>query len=248
MVMYNRYGYRVRRKKKSCTPAKTPTEHSVAKILSQFQEINAKKILEEFARAPDTFNFKSATPAQLDSLLTYDFELFAPHLDVNSLAVYERVRWLNTQNNASNYIDVNKLPNYAIDDMVTKKPAIVEILPISFSKIAYGGWQALINYDKAYMLRLVKNLHNMRNKTELRRLMVANPDIFPMLTVEAIQGSVITAKEWALMLKWPALKNVKVNFSPEVTEWLDQEILTEILLGNSNSSKQLNAALSILRG
>jgi hypothetical protein len=40
---------------------------------------------------------------------------------------------------------------------------------------------------------------------------------------------------------------VVIKYSPEVTEWLDQEILTEVLMGDSKSSKQLNTALSLLR-
>jgi hypothetical protein len=238
--------YRYRKTYKSAT-AKVPTIATTAAILRQMHVVNPDKVLAQFKRCPDSFDFKNITTHQIDNLLAFNFELFAPRLNVNSISVYERVRWLTTKDVAAKYIDLEKLPSYAIDNIVSNDPKLVKTLKIPLSRISYSGWQTLVNYDKSRLNDLSNNLSTLRDKTKLRRLLTANIEIFPLLTINAMQSSVLTAKEWALLLLWPK-NNAVVKYSPEVTEWLDQEILTEVLVGDSKSSKQLNTALSLLRG
>jgi len=246
MSFYTASGYR--KKYKNAKAKQPPSEKATAAILHQHQVTKPKQIIDSFRANPKSFDFKKATTNQLVNLLSYDFDLFAPHVDVNTIPVYEKVRWLNLRPDiAYDHIDIHRLPAYAIDDMVTKKPGLADIIDLPLEKVSTDGWQALINHSDAYKFMFVRKLHGMRNKSELRRLLVKNPALFPIMTIEAIQNSVISAKEWALLLKWPDLKGLKVKYDPAVTEWLDQEILTEILMGNSKTSKQLNTALAILR-
>jgi len=238
-----------RKRYKNAKAKLPPSEKTTAGILHQYRVTNPKKTIADFRANPKSFDFKNVTPGQINNLLAYDFELFAPHLDVNSIPVYEKVRWLNTRPDlAYRHIDINRLPAYAIDELVSKKPELADTFDIPLSKVSNDGWRALIEHNQSYIHHLVKNLPAMRNKTELRRLVVSTVDLFPVLTIEAMQNSVISAKEWALLLKWPDLKGLNVKYDPAVTEWLDQEILTEILMGESKTSKQLNTALAILRG
>jgi hypothetical protein len=236
------------RRYRSARVAAAPSEKAVGTILRSLHIVNPAKILQEFKTTPANFDFKNITPSQVVNLLAYDFDLFAPHLDVNSIAVYEKVRWLSVRPDvAFTYIDLDKLPSYAIDELVTKKPMLADIIDLPLHKLSHTGWQALMNHNRSYIFQVVRNLSSIRNKSNLRKLIVSNVDIFPALTIDAMRESVISAKEWALLLKWPDLKGLSVKYDPDVTEWLDQEILTEILLGNAKTSKQLNTALSLLR-
>jgi len=229
--------------------AAAPSEKAVGTILRNLHIVNPAKILHEFKTTPTNFDFNKITPSQVVNLLAYDFDLFAPHLDVNSIAVYEKIRWLTMRPDvAFDHIDLNKLPAYALDELVTKKPTLADILDLPLHKLSHTGWQALMNHNRSYRFQVVRNLSSIRNKSNLRKLIVANVDLFPALTIDAMRESVISAKEWALLLKWPDLKGMDVKYDPDVTEWLDQEILAEILMGNTKSSKQLNTALAALRG
>lgn len=118
-------------------------------------------------------------------------------------------------------------------------------------------WYNMIKKDKRFKDLFIHYTHTLDTKTSLRRIIRSYPTLIKQLTIDIMENSVLTKKEWALLVTDILnRKDNSVKITKEFGDWKIHEDLyeeiklglsVEILSGQSKLSKRLSNSLSKIK-
>ena len=174
-------------------------------------------------------------------LLISDFKMFGDKINIASLPTEMLIDlFITAPVRYSPYIDFSKVPMSLFWRVADRSPTLFKKHSLPLKKIGDRAWAKLLKHDRSYFVSpFMENIASIRNKSDLRWMFQMNPSLIPELTVDAAMNSVVTGKEWVLLLSRSRIKGRM--YSEEVRQWLDQQLSIEVLKGSKNSKRLQNA-------
>lgn len=139
-----------------------------------------------------------------------------------------------------------KLTQNVLNTIAYKSPKLIEEHCTDFTKISTNSWfwENMIEYDSKYEQIFISNTRSCSTKTDVRTVIKQFPRLIKLLTLDIIDDSKLTGKEWALLIDLVMRQNAKefVGFKlpDDITEYLDFDLSVSILKGKG--SKRLQKA------
>lgn len=130
---------------------------------------------------------------------------------------------------------LTKMDKYGIKKVLT---------PYAWSEYVIAGRR----YQHKRLVEFKEAFPDLRNKSEVRRMLVRCPCMLGVLSVEDLQKCPVTAKEFISFLNRELDDADRYKYvSTPVVDWLEQEVFLETLDGTSSISKPLQKNLDELR-
>lgn len=142
-----------------------------------------------------------------------------------------------------------KLTSNLVTGLVTRYPKLVDTHIPDLTDVVTTDtfWRIMLkqNFPK-YSALFLTHLNSVSTKTDVRVIFWENPSLITNVTVEHIQNSKLTAKEWSLMIRqMKTYKDVLKNWqmSAELKDEIKYSLSVEILDGTSTMSTYVKNSL-----
>lgn len=187
------------------------------------------------------FDFLLLHEVERATLLCIDWESFHTHIEASDLNIVLRVEIVRA--NPKLFVELltgDRITREQFSELLFMCPEISKVAKdIPYGRLYLTAWESLLAYDFNTFSVVLKNIiPAIRNKTYLRRIIKMWPPVVLQLTVQDIQKSVLTAKEWVLYTYSEHLK-----FSGPVVVWIDKEITMQVIAGSFTASEPLREAI-----
>lgn len=206
-------------------------------------------LVDLYRENPDAFDFNKLTTEQRVLMLSENYEIFKDKIDIAALPKKNRVDlFISKPNVFKKFIDFEDLTKELLQRIAIMRPSYFVKYKLPVAKLNQTSWLRLIKHKpEKYVDLFVENIPNLRSKTELRTIFEKNPKLLTVVTVDAAQHSVLTAKEWILLINWKDVRKTPYTYKEDVIEWLEIESSVEVLSGSA-ASRQMKLALKRMKG
>lgn len=233
-MSYNRWGYFI--------------DRSEAKLLTKNLNVIAFRKLIKANRS--IVNFVGMPSKDKFSLLESDFVFYSKLIEISSLVQGDLIKLaLRKPTQVLKYVDWSIISGPNKSKIAVARPTWFKKHKIPLDNIDDEAWVRLLkNNPKLYIPKFLDEMPTMRNKTKIRKVFYNMPVLFQLVTVDTLEASPLTAKEWILIINSKWFNNIDIKYSDEVKEWLEDEVLANVLAGNAKTSRVLTKAREKLNG
>lgn len=143
-----------------------------------------------------------------------------------------------------------KLTSEVMTSLAVRKPAFIEKNISDFSNRSLDSyfWIRMIKYNPKYGNIFLNNTKSTDNKTSIRSVVRAYPDLIKKLDGNILQNSKLTTKEWILLadsvINVHPRKFKDWEFSDEMKEIMRLDLTVEMLSGKSKLSTRFQRAMN----
>ena len=183
-------------------------------------------------------------------LMQFDFNFYSKLIDISTLVQGDLVKLvLSKPTQVSRYVNWSIISGPNKSKIAVTRPTWFKKYKIPLDSIDEAAWIKLLkNNPKLYIPKFLDEMPMMRNKTRVRKVFYGMPVLFQCLTVDTLETSALSAKEWILIINSKWFNGIDIKYSDEVKEWLKGEVLTDVLSGNAKTSRVLTKAREKLNG
>jgi len=205
-------------------------------------------MIDMFRDHPNYFDIINLTNPEKSTLLLSDYNLFKDHIDIDAMSVTSRVdMFINAPTKFKEHLPVDKLTGTQLTQIATHRPSYFKKYNLPTDRVTRKGWNKLLSYNSAaFQTKFLQAMRTIRCKTTVRSIFKKYPKMLQCLTIEQINESSLSSKEWVLLLNWDEVRARNITYDTEVTNWLREELTMELLSGSASKTRQLKAALELL--
>lgn len=193
---------------------------------------------------PGMVDFTTMPSCDKRQLLHSDFAFYKNLIDLKSLTHQDQIALaFSYPNLMCNTIAWNVVSATQRSSVALKRPTWFKKYNIPVAGLSTDAWEKLINYkNHEYIPRFLDSLTEFTNKTTLRGIFYRFPFLLKHLTVDQMQNSILTSREWLLLLNTPKISGANGKYSDEVNRWLEHESLCVVLDGSATNTRFLKMA------
>ena len=225
---------------------------TTSKIL--FNSLSEENLLILFDNNQNMFDLSTVSNKDKVTLLLSDPKVFKQIIDTDKLPAQRRVELFIKKPAAFlSYLDFDKLAGTNLSRIARERPSYFKKHSMPVKNLTADAWERLIRHDSLYMNKFLDNIKHVRCKTRVRHMFEKYPAMIFLIEVDQAMDSVITAKEWVLLLQWDKIVRYgvkhsydKMTYSDDMIEWLREELTIEMLRSSKQASRVLKIALEEL--
>ena len=229
-------------------------------LLPDFSKLSVSRRVSLFIESQDARRLVTFTPAEIKNISFYDYIRLISVREGEKFLDKERVSSLNDSGKSQVFLlqpgwyktNIGMPANFTsrmMDELSHSRPDFIDenYETIKGSRISGYAWDELIKHSyKKYAPRLMAYLERL-SPTDTRRVFNHRPALVQHLTVERIEASKLTAKEWLYVL-------CDATSTPRNLRYLSEPIIDYLaaaaamdICGGSIQSRQLRNAVLTLR-
>lgn len=196
----------------------------------------------------DKFNFSSISNEHKALLLSRDYDTFSAYVSAEKLPlIYQVDLFIQMPDKLKSFIDFSKITKDYLAKIAKFVPSCFKKYDIPVRNMPPEGWRHLLAYNKMHTSDFLENIQHIRDKSKLRHLIEHHTYLVPLLTSDAMDRSILSAKEWILFLSWQRVSELKLVYNKYALEWLDAEFSCEVLAGTQKQSRQTKDARKLIK-
>lgn len=217
---------------------------SEKKILTDAMDVC--KLRKLVVQTPDMFNLDTIPSYSRAQLLSADPKFYGKYIEFCKLTQADQVDIaLAAPGKFASKINWIEMNISQRNKIAHNRPSWFQKYKIPLEQLSGDSWLSLIRYRAGvYTPLFLKHVITVTNKTEVRKVFKRKTSMIRYLTIEQVEQSALSAKEWMLLAGSREFTRLKrpPTFSNDVLEWLESELSIEVLSGTSTNSKPLKRA------
>lgn len=206
------------------------------RILLRFERLRSI-----FKKYIEYFDFSLLGVYERASLVSVDWDIFSPYMEIYTLPVSLRVEIVRA--NPTLYVELlgeAKITAVQLSDLLVTRPELGEMIKNApFERISILAWESLLAYDMGvYSALLEQRFVKIRNKAKLRNILGMFPGLLKNISIASAKKIMLNPKELSLLAHEHTVK-----FSKSVASWIEGEVTILIVAGKLKATKSLKEAM-----